>query len=193
MQSVVDVEENEEVENPWIVAEQALSDEEKLTKLKDLARYANSDEFSILKDKFALRLESLRAEIRELAYSRVKCEATKSVLDEYVVIIKALEEIAEEVTNETFKEYLLLSRLVSYESAVVNKKGHVVRGQSEMPFDMPIYTEIDMLKEKASMYHSIEALIGFLMSTYDIANIMDGIRKLRADKKKESENEHQPY
>jgi len=192
IQSLVDVEENEEVENPWIVTEQALSDSEKLEKLKDLARYANSEEFSNLKEKFALKLGVLREEIREKAYNRVECKSSKSVLDEYVTIIKTLEEIANEVTNETFRHYLIFSRLVSYESAVVNKKGFVERGQGEIPFDMPIYTEIDLLKEKAVQYHSIEKLLGFLISAYDVGNIMEGIKKTRKEKK-EKENEHQPY
>ena len=122
-----DVEENDEVENPWIDAESKLSDDEKLEKLKDLARYANSNEFKSLRRKYKDLLQLVKEEIRKKAYARTETKAEKSVLDEYVVIANTIREIAEDVTNLTFKDYLLKGRVESYDSAIINKKGNVIR------------------------------------------------------------------
>lgn len=54
-------------------------------------------------------------------------------------------------------------------------------------FDMPVYTEIDILKEKATIYNSVEQFLKFCISIYDFKGIME--RKNKA----EEDNPHQPY
>jgi hypothetical protein len=79
--------EDDEVENPWIINEENLSDEEKMIKLKDLAKYATSSEFKSVKAKYKAKLNETKEEIRKIAYSRTECKATKSCLDEYVMVV----------------------------------------------------------------------------------------------------------
>jgi hypothetical protein len=73
------------------------------------------------------------------------------------------------------------------DSAIVNKRGIVERGDMAINFDMPIFTEIDLLKEKASVYVSVEQFLKYCISIYDFKGIME--RK----GKSEEENPHQPY
>lgn len=182
--------EDDEVENPWIVNEENLSDEEKMIKLKDLAKYATSEEFKALKAKYKAKLNETKEAIRTLAYSREECKATKSCLDEYVMVVGVTKEIAEDVTNQTFKDYLLKARVVSYDSAIINKKGFVIRGQSEVPFDVPLFTDLDLLKEKCAVYNSVERFLQYLISVYDVKRIMENLKKA---KEKPADNPNQPY
>ncbi len=182
--------EDDEVENPWIINEENLSDEEKMIKLKDLAKYATSSEFKSVKAKYKAKLNETKEEIRKIAYSRTECKATKSCLDEYVMVVWVTKEIAEDITNETFKDYLLKARVVSYDSAIINKKGFVIRWQSEVPFDVPVFTELDLLKEKCAVYNSVERFLQYLISVYDVKGIMENMKKA---KEKPVDNPNQPY
>ena len=54
-------------------------------------------------------------------------------------------------------------------------------------FDMPIYTEIDIMKEKATVYNSVEQFLKYCISIYDFKGIMER-KKVEND-----DNPHQPY
>ena len=55
-------------------------------------------------------------------------------------------------------------------------------------FDLPVYTEIDMIKEKATIYNSVEQFLKYCISIYDFKGIME-----RKGKKEDEESPHQPY
>lgn len=183
---VTDEEQAEETEVSWIVEQEKLSDDEKMIKLKELAEYAQSEEFKALKTKFEEQVVTVQKEIRKLAFSRKEAKPVFSILDEYVVAYNATEEIAKETKNDVYKRYLE-SRLEALESAILKKRGIVERGDMTINFDMPIFTEIDLLKEKATIYNSVEQFIKYCISIYDFKGIME--RK----NKTEDENPHQPY
>jgi len=176
----------EEVEVSWIVEQEKLSDDEKMTKLKELAEYSTSEEFKSLVSNFQSKMVELQKEIRVKAFSREKAEASKSLLDEYVTSYNTTEEIAKEATSEVYKRYLE-SRLEALESAIIKKRWLVERGDMAIHFDMPIFTEIDLLKERATIYNSVEQFLKYCISIYDFKWIME--RK----GKTEDEHPHQPY
>lgn len=176
----------EEVEVSWIVEQEKLSDDEKMSKLKELAEYSTSKEFKSLVAKFQDKMVELQKEIRVKAFARKKTEATKSLLDEYVTSYNTTKEIYEEATCEVYKKYLE-SRLIALESAIVKKRWLVERGDMAIHFDMPIFTEIDLMKEQATIYNSVEQFLKYCISIYDFKGIM--ARKSGT----EEENQHQPY
>ena len=176
----------EEVEVSWIVEQEKLSDDEKMAKLKELAEYATSEEFKSLVAKFQDKMVELQKEIRKEAFSRKKSEANKSLLDEYVTSYNTTKEIHDEATCEVYKKYLE-SRLVALESAIIKKRGLVERGDMAIHFDMPIFTDIDLMKEQATIYNSVEQFLKYCISIYDFKGIME--RK----KGTEEDNTHQPY
>ncbi len=180
-------EENDEVEVSWIVEQSQLSDDEKLAKLKELATYSLSDEFKSLVKQFKDKIPQLHADIKHIAKTRTETKAIKSILDEYVVSLEATQEIAEATTCQLLREYLIKARCEAFESAILNKKGIVERGEMAVHFDMPVYSEIDIIKEKATIYNSVEQFLKFCISIYDYKGIME--RK----NGKEEENPHQPY
>lgn len=180
-------EENDEVEVSWIVEQEKLSDDEKITKLKEIAVYSLSDEFKALVKQFKDKIPQLHKDIKEIAMTRVETKAIKSILDEYVVSLLATQEIAEATTCKIFQEYLIKARCEAFESAIVNKKGIVERGEMAVHFDMPVFSEIDLIKEKATIYNSVEQLLKYVISIYDYKGIMDRKNKVV------EENPHQPY
>lgn len=183
---ITDEEQEEETEVSWIVEQEKLSDDEKMTKLKELAEYAQSEDIKSLKEKFSDKVVEVQKEIRELAFSRKEAKPIFSILDEYVVAYNATQEILDASTNEVYKQYLQ-SRLEALESAIIKKRGIVERGDMAINFDMPIFTEIDLLKEKATVYVSVEQFLKYCISIYDFKGIME--RK----NKPEDENPHQVY
>jgi hypothetical protein len=176
----------EETEVSWIVEQEKLSDDEKMIKLKELAEYSQSDEFKTLISTFKDKVTEVQKEIRKLAFDRKEAKAVLSIQDEYVVAYNATQEILEKATSEVYKRYLE-SRLEALESAILKKRGIVERGDMAINFDMPIFTEIDLLKEKATVYNSVEQFLKFCISIYDFKGIME--RK----GKTEEDNPHQPY
>lgn len=188
LKSIVDetVVVEEEVEVSWIVEQEKLSDDEKLWKLKELAHYAQSDEFKSIITKFKEKVTEVQKEIRKIAFSREEAKVVKSILDEYVVAYNATQEILDETTCETYKNYLL-SRLEALESAILKKRGVVEKWDMAFHFDMPIYTEIDILKEKATVYNSVDQFMKYCISIYDFKGIME--RK----NGKEEERPHEVY
>lgn len=183
---VEEVEQVEETEVTWIVEQEKLSDDEKMIKLKELAEYAQSEEFKSLIKTFSDKVVWIHKEIRELAFARKEAKAVLSILDEYVVAYNATKEIQELTKCDVYKMYLG-SRLEALESAILKKRGIVERGDMAINFDMPIFTEIDLLKEKATIYNSVEQFLKYCISIYDFKGIME--RK----NKSEDQNPHQPY
>lgn len=176
----------EEVEVSWIVEQEKLSDDEKMSKLKELAEYATSEEFKSLVAKFQNKMVELQKEIRKAAFSRKKAEANKSLLDEYVTSYNTTKEIHDEATCEVYKKYLE-SRLEALESAIIKKRWLVERGDMAIHFDMPIFTDIDLMKEQATIYNSVEQFLKYCISIYDFKGIME--RK----KGTEDQNPNQVY
>jgi len=176
----------EETEVSWIVSQGKLSDDEKMIKLKELATYAQSEEFKSLISTFKDKVTKVQKDIKALAFTRTEAEPIFSILDEYVVAYNATQEILEQTTSEVYKRYLE-SRLEALESAILKKRGIVERGDMAINFDMPIFTEIDLLKEKATIYNSVEQFLKYCISIYDFKGIME--RK----NKTEDQNPHQPY
>lgn len=186
-ESIETSQENDEVEVSWIVEQSKLSDDEKLAKLKQLAIYANSEEFKSLVKQFKDKIPSIQQEIRQIARKRKETKAIKSILDEYVVSQDATQEIADSTTCEIFKDYLVKARIEAFDSAITNKKGIVERWEMAVHFDMPVFSDIDILKEQASIYNSVETLLKYCISIYDFKWIMERKSKV------EEENPHQPY
>lgn len=59
---------DEEVEVSWIVEQENLSDDEKMIKLKELAEYAQSEEFKSIIAKFKDEVVKVQNEIRKIAF-----------------------------------------------------------------------------------------------------------------------------
>lgn len=122
LNSLVNNEEQvEETEVSWIVEQEKLSDDEKMIKLKEIAEYAQSEEFKKLKENFNDKVINVQKEIKKLAFSRKEAKVLFSILDEYVVAYDTTKEILDESTCEVYKKYLE-SRLEALESAIVKKR-----------------------------------------------------------------------
>lgn len=164
----VSQEQQEEQEVSWVESQTKLSDEEKLTVLKSVARYYYSDEFKSLVKEFSDKCTSIDEEIREVVYNRTKTEATASFLDRCVIYIDALKDVKKKTTNETFKNYLQ-ARIDALDSIIVNKKGSVAIAENvELLVDSPIFTSVDLLKATKEIYVSVDAFMKYLVSLYDM-------------------------
>lgn len=187
--SNLDEEENDEVTAPWEIQQEMLSEDEKLIKFKDIFAYKNSDKYKSIIDFCNAKVDEQNEKTREMAFTRTETKATKSIIDEYVAMYRVFEVIAEKITNQTFKEYFTEYRMPALESVIVKKKGIVDRNGATIPVDMPIYTELDISKEIASAYFSIEQFFNYCISVYDVKNKLDP----KEVKEKKQENPHQPY
>ncbi len=118
-EEILDIE-VEETTN-WIKRAESLSKEAKKDKIRDLLEYRDSDSFLKLKSFCKAEIVKINQEVYNEAYSREKCEATNSILDSYVTTSKATKHIASEVGNETFKNYLIESRIGALDSAIMFK------------------------------------------------------------------------
>lgn len=182
----LDEEENDEITAPWEIQQEQLSEDEKLIKFKDLFAYKNSEEYKSLIQFCNEKVEEQNAKTREMAFIRQETKAIKSIIDEYVAMYLVFEEIAKKITNQTFKEYFTEYRMPALESVIVKKKGIVDRNGATIPVDMPIYTELDISKEIASAYFSIEQFFGYCISVYDVKSKLQPVEE-------KVDNPHQPY
>jgi DNA polymerase II small subunit/DNA polymerase delta subunit B len=167
-QELLDEQEEIEEEVSWIDAQTKLSEEEKLTVLKSVARYYYSDEFKSLVKDFSDKCTSIDEKIRETVRERKKTEATASFIDRCVVYMDVTEEIKNKTANQTFKNYLQ-ARIDSLDSMIVSKKGVVaVTKNVELLVDTPIFTDVDLLKAQKEIYISVDAFMKYLVSLYDV-------------------------
>ena len=196
------LEENDEDITSWLKKVEKLPAEDKMTALKSLVAYKESDEWKELVKTCRKEVKSINAEVRKIAYSREKCEATKSVLDKYVTIALATKDIAKSITNDIFLSYMIDSRYEALDSAVMYKMWIVFNDSSEVPFDMPIHTELDLLKVKASVWNSIEEFLKDCISCYDVKQVLEQVKEKKeknektVEKKEEvivDDNPNQPY
>lgn len=177
----------EEQEVSWIDAQSKLSDDEKLTILKWVARYYYSDEFKSLVKKFSDKCKDIDEDTRKCVRYREKTEANYSFLDRCIVYIDAMKEVQKETANETFKNYLQ-ARIDAQDSMVINKKGSVAIAEwVEVLVDSPIFTDTDLFKAQKEIYISIDAFMKYTVSLYDMK------WKLDNNKEKTKGNQYQPY
>lgn len=176
----------EEQEVSWIDAQKNLSDDEKLTALKWVAKYYYSDEFKQLVKEFSDKCKIIDEEIREVVYNRTKTEANHSFLDRCVVYMEAIKEVQEKTANEIFKNYLQ-ARMDAQDSIILNKKWSIVVAEwIELLVDSPIFTDTDLLKAKKEIYISLDAFMKYLVSLYDMKGKLD-------KQEKSQDNPYQPY
>ena len=95
----------------WIKRAESMPKEGKKVVVRELVEYRESDNFKEVLTYCKSQIARLNQEIYNEAYSRVRCEATSSILDSYVATAKATKDMADKVENETFKKYLLESRI----------------------------------------------------------------------------------
>jgi hypothetical protein len=104
-----------------------------------------------------------------------------------------MKDIAEKIDNNTFKTYLVSSRINALESAIVFKIGDPYG----VPFDLPIHSSLDILKTVASAYNSFEQFLKDCISHYDEKEVVakaDEEKKSKKEKKEiVDENPNQPY
>jgi len=121
----LDEAEEEEIEHPYLDTIEMMDKTERMNKLRSLIKYSKSKEWKKVKEWAKSREDIIKEQIREEAYNRVKNEKVASVIDERVLYVKTLTQIAEKVENEVFKDYLLRYQVNAYDSFVLNKTGHI--------------------------------------------------------------------
>lgn len=168
----------------WQSEVEKLSDEEKREAYKDLVRYSESDELKSIKAIYAEKLADCESRIRKEAYSRKKCVSTKSKLDMYVQLSKFTREMADEFSNETLKSYLIDARIKALDSAIIYKV--------EEGFDIPFHSDLDALKNEASVYNSVDFYLTTCMQYFDIDTKLMQEAKMK-EKEQEAKEESQPY
>lgn len=178
----------EEVTTSWIKEVEALSKESKKEFIRELLEYRDSENFKEVLAYCKKSILEINKTVSHIAYSREKCEATNSILDSYVTTAQVMKDLVKKINNETFKNYLVNSRISALESAIMFKIGDPYG----IPFDLPIHSSLDILKTKASAYNSFETFLADCISHYDDKDVVSKI-----DKKKEEEvvdeNPNQPY
>jgi len=168
----------------WQSEVEKLTDEEKREAYKNLIRYKESDEYESLKKLYSSKLEEVTERIRKEAYSRKKCESTKSKLDMFVELSKYTREVAENTTNDILKSYLIDARVKALDSAIIYKV--------EEGFDIPFHSDLDALKNEASVYNSIEFYLETCMQYFDIDTKLMQEAKMK-QKEAEAVESSQPY
>lgn len=168
----------------WQSEVEKLSDEDKREAYKDLVRYSELSHWDNLKDKYQLKLKETEDRIRKEAYSRVKCESTKSKLDMYVELAKFTRILAEDVGNDTLKSYLIDARIRALDTAIIYKV--------EEGFDIPFHSDLDALKNEASVYNSLDHYMTTCMQYFDIDTKLMQEAKMK-EKENEAKGENQPY
>ena len=178
----------------WVKQAEAMPKEGKKVVIRELVEYRDSDNFKEVLAYCKSQIALINADIYTEAYSREKCEATNSILDSYVVTAKATKDIADRVDNETFKNYLIQSRVSALDSAVMFKIGDPYG----VPFDLPIHSALDIQKTKASAYNSFETFLSNCISHFDEKEVVAKMDEEVKEKKKkkvevEEDNPNQPY
>lgn len=181
-----DIEENDEWSTPFEVKYGSMDKEAKKAILKELIAYSNTEEFKKLKREAKKDLEDNKKLISDIAYTREEVKNNKSIIDEYVMIVNTLKSIAKHVTNEVFKDYLVEHRIASYDSTIVNKKGFVDRHQSMIPVDAPVYSDLDILKEKSAVLNSVGRFLVYCVDYFDTEWILQ-------EKTEQKNDSYQPY
>jgi hypothetical protein len=178
------LEEDEIVIETWQERVEKLSDDEKRKLYKDLVRYSESDEYTSIKSEYEAKLATISKEIRELAYSREKCESTKSKLDMYVVLARETESLAHRFSNDTLKNYMLEARVKALDSAIIYKV--------EEGFDIPFHSDLDAMKNIASVYNSVWHYLDTCMGYYDVDTKLMVEKKMK-EQEESAVSEYQPY
>lgn len=178
----------------WIKQVESMPKEGKKVAIRELLEYRDSDNYREVLAYCKAEIATINSEIYKEAYSREKCEATNSILDGYVVTAKATKDMANRVSNDLFKNYLIQSRISALDSAIMFKIGDPYG----VPFDLPIHSALDIQKTKASAYNSFDAFLSNCISHYDEKEVvakMDEEEKEKKAKKVEVEedNPNQPY
>lgn len=107
----------------WIKQVESMPKEWKKVAIRELLEYRESDNYREVLNYCKSEIANINSEIYKEAYSREKCEATNSILDSYVVTAKATKDIANRVSNDLFKNYLIQSRISALDSAIMFKIG----------------------------------------------------------------------
>lgn len=179
----------------WIKRVESMPKEGKKAVIRELLEYRESANFKEVLAYCKSQIATINSEIYTEAYNRKKCEATSSILDSYVVTAIATRDMSEKIDNETFKNYLIHSRISALDSAIMFKIGDPYG----IPFDLPIHSLLDIKKTKASAYNSFETFLANCISHYDEKEVvvkMDEEVKEKKEKKQkevEGENPNQPY
>jgi pantothenate kinase-related protein Tda10 len=121
----IDEAEEEEIEHPYLDTIEMMDKTDRMNKLRSLIKFSKSKDWKKVKEWAKSREDIIKEQIREEAYNRVKNEKVASVIDERVLYVKVLTQIAEQVDNEVFKDYLLKYQVNAYDSFVINKTGHI--------------------------------------------------------------------
>lgn len=176
----------------WIKQVEQMPKDGKKAVIRELLEYRESANFKEVLAYCKSQIALINAEIYTEAYNREKCEATNSILDSYVVTATATRDMSERINNETFKNYLVQSRISALDSAIMFKIGDPYG----VPFDLPIHSALDIQKTKASAYNSFETFLNNCISHYDEKEVVAKMDEEAKDKKKEEpvdENPNQPY
>ena len=178
----------------WIKQAEAMPKEGKKVVIRELLEYRESDNFKEVLAHCKSQIALINTQIYTEAYNREKCEATKSILDSYVVTATATRDMSERINNETFKNYLVQSRISALDSAIMFKIGDPYG----VPFDLPIHSSLDIQKTKASAYNSFETFLNNCISHFDEKEVvakMDEEVKEKKSKKEEVKDEspNNPY
>jgi hypothetical protein len=177
----------EETKTSWIASVDSLSRDAKKVFIRELLEYRDSKNFKEIKEYCTKTIAEKNKNIKDIAYARTECKAEKSILDSYVVTANVIRELAEKVKNQTFKNYLIDSRVSALDSAIVFKIGDPYG----VPFDLPIHSSLDILKTEASAYNSFENFLADCISHYDDKNVVEKIDK--KEEEEEEEKDGNPY
>jgi len=177
----------------WIKRVEQMPKEGKKAVIRELLEYRDSDNFKEVLAYCKSQIATINAEIYTEAYNREKCEATSSILDSYVVTATATRDMVDKVDNETFKNYLVQSRISALDSAIMFKIGDPYG----VPFDLPIHSSLDIQKTKASAYNSFETFLNNCISHYDekevVAKMDEAVKEKKEKKEVKDESPNNPY
>jgi len=177
----------------WIKRVEQMPKEGKKAVIRELLEYRDSDNFKEVLAYCKSQIATINAEIYTEAYNREKCEATSSILDSYVVTATATRDMVDKIDNETFKNYLVQSRISALDSAIMFKIGDPYG----VPFDLPIHSSLDIQKTKASAYNSFATFLNNCISHYDekevVAKMDEEILAKKEKKEVKDESPNNPY
>lgn len=137
------------------------SEDEKREIYKELARYSRSPEFAKVKEFAKAKEDGIVSDIERKIKERFPLSEERkpcaSKLDMYLIMIELTKEIIP-LVNTTLGLFLedRNERLMS-----------AVRNKMEEWFDIQIYSEIDVLKQSISVFHSVSWYLDTCMNYFD--------------------------
>ena len=131
-------------------------------KEKAINIYMKSDEFKKLIKDFKEKWEKFLPEIKELLYKRKKTELTKSEVDKKINFIPYLKDLVKNLWDSEWEKILK----DYFSTQIENFNSHILHSVEALQ-DAPMFTNIDLLKQKRNDYCTTKQRIEMIRDEFN--------------------------